>query len=75
MTDQEDKIVEGRDINVCIRARPLLEFELSQEYFSIVHANQPNFHFLEPKMNVKQDPILERQDFKVDYAYGPNDDN
>ena len=34
--DQEIKIVEGRDIRVCIRARPRLQHE--QEYFEIVHA-------------------------------------
>ena len=39
MSDQTDKIVEGRDINVCIRARPLLDFELVQGYFDVTHAN------------------------------------
>ena len=36
--DQEQKIVEGRDIAVCVRARPLLGFELNAGYFDIVHA-------------------------------------
>lgn len=36
--DAEQKIVEGRDISVCVRARPLLDFELSAGYFDIVHA-------------------------------------
>ena len=32
------KTIEGRDIKVCIRARPLLEHEKEQKYFEIVHA-------------------------------------
>lgn len=50
--DAEQKIVEGRDISVCVRARPLLDFELSAGYFDIVHAQKPTFYLLEPKLNV-----------------------
>ena len=32
------KMIEGRDIRVCIRARPLLEHEKEQKNFDIVHA-------------------------------------
>ena len=32
------KTIEGRDIKVCIRARPMLEYENTQKYFEIVHA-------------------------------------
>ena len=34
----EDKIVEGRDIDVVIRARPLLSHEIENNYFEIVHS-------------------------------------
>jgi len=50
--DQEKKIIEGRDISVCIRARPLLEHETREGYFDIVYAKKPNFYLLEPKLNV-----------------------
>ena len=73
--DHEAKAVEGRDINVCIRARPLLEFELAAEYFDITHANQPNFYFFEPKISLKLEPIIDLQEFKIDYAFGPQDEN
>lgn len=60
MEDQETKAVEGRDINVCLRSRPLLEHELAAEYFDITHANQPNFYFFEPKVSLKGEPIIDR---------------
>ena len=49
----QDKIVEGRDIDVCIRARPLLEYELEENYFDVTHAENPNFYFMEPKTTMK----------------------
>ena len=36
--DELQKIVEGRDINVIVRARPLLEYEIKENYFDITHA-------------------------------------
>ena len=50
--DQLQKIIEGRDINVVIRARPLLGHELNAGYFNIVHAYNKKFFFLEPKINL-----------------------
>lgn len=51
--DHDVKVVEGRDIDVCIRARPLLQYELDQEYFEVTHAQNPNFHFMEIKLDLK----------------------
>lgn len=73
--DEIDKVVEGRDINVCIRARPLLAHEVEQNHFDVVHATPQTFHFLESKLNVRQQPIIEKQEFQVDHAFGPRDDN
>ena len=73
--DAEQKIVEGRDISVCVRARPLLDFELSAGYFDIVHAQKPTFYLLEPKLNVSLQATLQAQNFDVDYAFGPKDEN
>ena len=33
-----DRVIEGRDIDVCIRARPLLTHELQSEFFEVVHS-------------------------------------
>ena len=57
--DQEQKIIEGRDISVCVRARPLLEHELKEGYFDIVYAHKPNFYLLEPKLNVSLTATLQ----------------
>jgi len=54
----------------------LLDFELVQGYFDITHANHPLFHLIEPKIDFKQDPIIDlKQMYEVDYAYGPQDKN
>ena len=45
------KTIEGRDIKVCIRARPMLEHEKAQNYFEIVHAQNQKFHFFGTRMN------------------------
>lgn len=36
--DEDEKRIDGRDINVCIRARPLLDYELEEGYFNITQA-------------------------------------
>lgn len=70
-----DKVVEGRDISVCVRSRPLLDFEMGQEYFNVTHAESNKFHFLEAKLNVRLMPTLEKHEFQVDHGFGPQDDN
>jgi hypothetical protein len=51
--DNEAKMLEGRDIAVVIRARPLLQHELDQGHIDVTHAQNPDFHFFENKMNFK----------------------
>ena len=54
--DEEEnvqKIVEGRDINVVIRARPLLDYEVQQGYFETCFATNKKFHFIETKINFR----------------------
>jgi hypothetical protein len=36
--DGDQKMIDGRDINVCIRARPLLDYEKEQGYFDTTQA-------------------------------------
>jgi kinesin family protein 2/24 len=52
--DDLQKIVEGRDINIVVRARPLLEYEVKENYFDITHAQNKSFYFFEPKISVKE---------------------
>jgi hypothetical protein len=74
--DSLQKIAEGRDINVVIRARPLLDFEVKESYFDLTHSKNKNFYFFNPKLNLKGElaPINVDEN-KVDFAYGVNDDN
>ena len=61
-----DKVVEGRDISVCIRARPLLQHEVEQGYFEVVHSQNPKFHFMEPSFSVKKVAQLKSEACLVD---------
>ena len=58
--DQLQKIVEGRDINVAIRSRPLLDYELNEGYYETCYAKGKSFHFMEPKLNIKEECILNK---------------
>ena len=69
------QIDEKTDIKVCIRARPRLSYEIKQEYFEVVHADNPHFHYLEPKHGFKSGATIDPQKFRVDHAFGPADDN
>lgn len=73
--DSQAKMLEGRDIRVVIRARPLLKHEVDQNYFSCVHAQNPNFHFFENKLDFKSSPKFNSENNSVDNAFGPEDDN
>ena len=54
--DDAETILEGRDISVCSRVRPLLPYEVEAGYFETVIANQPNIHAFEPRFNFKKAP-------------------
>ena len=68
-------MLEGRDISVVIRSRPLLQHELDQGYFETVHAQNPNFHFFENKLNFQTKPSFNSEINQVDSAFGGLDDN
>ncbi|KRW98086.1 P-loop containing nucleoside triphosphate hydrolase [Pseudocohnilembus persalinus] len=75
LEEQERKTLEGRDFTVCVRARPLLPHELEKQYFPVITTNNPNIILHNAKINVKQHPVVEKQKFNVDYAFGPQDNN
>ncbi len=45
--------IEGRDISVCVRVRPLMSHEQNSGIFESVVAEHPFVHTLEPKFDVK----------------------
>ena len=48
--DNCDKaVIDGNDISVCVRVRPLLEYEEKAQFFPTIATNHPQVHVLEPK--------------------------
>ena len=52
--DDSENILEGRDISVCSRVRPLLPYEVAAGYFETIIANQPQIHAFEPRFDFKK---------------------
>ena len=68
-------VVDGNDISVCVRVRPLLEYEQKAQFFPTIATNHPQVHVLEPKFGVKGDARILKNDFTVDFAFGPDHTN
>ena len=68
-------ILEGRDISVCARIRPLLPYETSAGYFETVIANQPKIHTFDPRFDFRKDVRPVTTSHMVDYAFGPEHTN
>ncbi len=49
--EEEGKLVEGRDISVCVRVRPLLDYKQEAGYFGTVLARNPRVTSLEPRLD------------------------
>ena len=71
----EQELTDHRQINICIRSRPLLDYEVEQGFFDVTFANSPEFTFLEPRLNLKKQPVIDAKPYRVDHAFGPADDN
>ena len=63
-------MIEGRDIDVCIRSRPLLEHEIVNNFFEVVHSQKHTFHLMEPSLSLKKDARLKAEAYSVDFAFG-----
>ena len=68
-------VVDGNDISVCVRVRPLLEYEQKAQFFATIATNHPQVHVLEPKFGVKGDARIMKNDFTADFAFGPDHTN
>ncbi len=67
--------VEGRDISVCVRVRPLLDHEKNSGFFDSVFADHPSVHTLDPKFDVKGSAKSVRTKYEADFVFGPEHDN
>ena len=71
----EKAALEGNDISVCVRVRPMLEHEKQAKYFETIYANQSYVHAFEAKFGVKGDARIVKNDYNVDFAFGPEHSN
>ena len=67
----ENAILDGNDISVCVRVRPLLEHETKANYFKTVFSNQPQVHVAESRISVKGEAKVLKSSYNVDFAFGP----
>ena len=67
----ESAVIDGNDISVCVRVRPLLDYETEANYFKTVHSNNPKVHVAEPRISVKGEAKLVKSSYNVDFAFGP----
>jgi kinesin family protein 2/24 len=72
---EDRKVVEGGDISVCVRIRPLLNYEAESGFFDTVFARNPKVYTLEPRLDVRKNPKTNKSTFEVDYGFGPGHDN
>ncbi len=63
------------DITVCVRVRPMLEYEEEANYFDIMHCQDGDVHVLEPRFTVRNVAKLMPTSYKVDLAFGPETTN
>ena len=73
------KQLQGRDINVCVRIRPLLQFERDAEFFPMVDkAERGGFQRIvavEPKLDFRKKARPTESRFDVDLAFNAADEN
>ncbi len=60
-----------RTLSVCVRVRPLLDYEKEAKYFEVVSASHPKVYAFEPRFSVKGEAKLMQNTFDSDFAFGP----
>ena len=70
---ENQEILDGCDISVCVRIRPLLEYE--KIYFNVMATGQNQIHLAEPRISVKGQAKIIKSTFQVDHAFGPEQTN
>ena len=81
--DDTDDTIDSLEsqMTVCVRARPVLEHEMSPGYISVVHTANPVVLVTEPVLrsvpgaSSAQEIRLNTSQFSVDMVFGPEDDN
>ena len=72
--NDENAVINGNDISVCVRVRPLLNYEKEAKLFGTILANHPQVVLAEPKFTVKGEAKIIPSTFNVDFAFGPDND-
>lgn len=72
--NNEHAVLNGNDISVCVRVRPLLGYEKDAKLFGTILANHPQVVVAEPRFTVKGDAKIIPSTFNVDFAFGPEND-
>ncbi len=65
----------AKDMIVCARVRPLLDYEIEAGLFGTAAASKTRVRALDPRIGVRGDARAEHADFDVDLAFGADDDN
>jgi hypothetical protein len=73
--DDNVHLVDGNAISVCVRVRPLLDYEEKANYFPAILANQPQVHVVEPRFSVKGEAKVIKSTYNVDFGFGPQHSN
>ena len=61
----------GNDISVCVRIRPMLDYENQADYFQTVLNNHPKVQVAEPKFTVRGESKIIPSTYNVDFSFGP----
>jgi hypothetical protein len=72
---KDEALIEGRNISVCVRVRPLMNLESDAGFFESVFADHPSVHTLEPKLDVRGNPKTVPTKFDADFVFGPEHTN
>ena len=72
--NDENAVINGNDISVCVRVRPLLNYEKEAKLFGTILVNHPQVVLAEPKFTVKGEAKIIPSTFNVDFAFGPEND-
>ena len=67
----QSAVIDGNDISVCVRIRPMLNYEIEANYFKTVLSNHPQVHVAEPRISVKGEAKIVNNSYNVDFAFGP----
>jgi len=75
VSTDEIPVESDKNIHVCVRCRPLFDYESEAGSFNVVTCAQPSVYVHEPKIGLRGGIRVTDASFDIDYAFGPEDDN